>query len=89
MTGLDNHGQKISNKQKKNRIFEKEQCDKIAENFKRTWDVFDISYVRYKRTTDEDHITIVQKCLQKLFDDGEIYIKATLGCIVKLLKGLL
>ena len=36
MTGLDNRGQKISNKQKKNRIFEKEQCDKIAENFKRT-----------------------------------------------------
>jgi hypothetical protein len=24
-----------------------------------------------------------------LFDDGEIYIIATLGCIVKLLKGLL
>jgi methionyl-tRNA synthetase len=36
MTGIDEHGQKKSANQQKNGIFEKEQCDKIAENFKRT-----------------------------------------------------
>ena len=72
---------KKSVNQQKNGIFEKEQCDKIVENFKRACYVFDISYDRYIRTTDEVQITVVQKCLQKLFDDREIYKKATLCCI--------
>jgi len=67
---------KNSADQQKNRIFEKEQCDKIADYFKRACDVFGISYNRYKRTTDEDQIKVVQKCLQKLFYDGEIYKKS-------------
>ena len=67
---------KKSVNQQKNGIFEKEQCDKIAENFKCACDVFDISYDRYIRTTDEGQITVVQKCLHKLFDDGEIYKKS-------------
>ena len=50
---------KNSADQQKNRIFEKEQCDKIADNFKRACDVFGISYNRYKRTTDEDQIKVV------------------------------
>ena len=54
---------KNSAEQQKNRIFEKEQCDKIADYFKRACDVFGISYNRYKRTTDEDQIKVVQKCL--------------------------
>ena len=83
MTGLDEHGQKVSQSAKKNGISEKEQCDKIAENFKHACDVFDISYDRYIRTTDEDHVTVVQKCLQKLFDDGEIYKKSYTGLYSK------
>ena len=89
MTGLDEHGQKISQSvNKKIGNSEKEQCDKIVENFKHACDVFGISYARYIRTTDKDHITVVQKCLQMLFDYGEILKKATQGCLAKPPKGL-
>ena len=78
----------MSANQQKNRIFEKEQCDKIADNFKRACDVFGISYNRYKRTTDEDQITFVKNVYKSCSMIEKSIKKATLCCISKLLRVL-
>ena len=79
---------KKSANQQKNGIFEKEQCDKIAENFKRACDVFDISYDRHIRTTDEDQITFVKNVYKSCSMIEKSIKKATLCCISKLLRVL-
>ena len=73
MTGLDEHGQKVQQSAEKNNIEPQEFCDKIAGEFKSMCESLNINYDRYIRTTDADHKKTVQDCLQKLFDNGEIY----------------
>src|SRR5258708_18906196 len=46
--------------------------DKISEEFKKAWKLLNIDYVRFIRTTDEDHIKVAQDFLQKLYDKGAI-----------------
>lgn len=73
LTGLDEHGLKVSQSAEKEGIDEKQHCDAIADNFIHLCKLFNIDNDRYIRTTDDDHKAVVQSCLQKLFDDGEIY----------------
>jgi methionyl-tRNA synthetase len=42
-------------------------------NFKNAWTDLGIEYDIFFRTTDEFHIKAVQKCLQELWDKGDIY----------------
>ncbi len=73
MTGTDEHGQKCSQsaKQKKQPI--QNYCDEMAQRFEQTWNVLDISYNRFFRTTASWHKKAVQKCLQELYDNKQIY----------------
>jgi methionyl-tRNA synthetase len=45
----------------------------MAENFKRAWSEMDISNDIFFRTSTPTHAKVVQACLQKLYDKGEIY----------------
>ena len=73
LTGTDEHGQKIQEAAKKRGKTPKEYADEISLAFKNLWDEFDISYDRFIKTTDEDHIKSVQKAFETMYNNGDIY----------------
>ncbi len=73
LTGSDEHGQKIQDKAAAAGKTPKQYVDEIVSNIKDLWDLLDISYDRYIRTTDDYHVEAVQKIFKRLYDQGEIY----------------
>lgn len=73
LTGTDEHGQKIETRASEAGKSPKEFVDNIVSGIKDLWELMDISYDRFIRTTDEEHKEIVQKIFQKLYDKGDIY----------------
>ena len=72
-TGTDEHGQKIEENAKSMNIEPKAFVDKHANEIKDLYKMFNISYDKFVRTTDEEHVEQVQKIFQKLYDQGDIY----------------
>ncbi|WP_457755802.1 methionine--tRNA ligase [Thermodesulfatator indicus] len=73
LTGTDEHGDKIVQAAQKQGLSPKEYVDKISALFKDAWKLLNISYSRFIRTTDPDHVKVVQYVLQKIYDQGDIY----------------
>ena len=73
MTGTDEHGQKIEEAAKKRGFKPQEYADEVSMKFKNLWDYFEISYDKYFRTTDKDHIKTVQSAFSKMLEKGDIY----------------
>lgn len=73
MTGTDEHGQKIEEKAKAKGMTPKEYVDDFVVRAKDLWKILKISYDKYMRTTDEDHVKAVQKIFEKLYEQGDIY----------------
>lgn len=73
LTGTDEHGQKIQRIADEKGVTPKEYVDGIVAGIKDLWQLMNISYDRFIRTTDEYHIEAVQKIFQKLYDKGDIY----------------
>ena len=73
LTGTDEHGQKIQKKAEEAGVTPQEYVDKIVDNTKELWAELGITYDKFIRTTDEEHVAIVQKIFKKLYDQGDIY----------------
>ena len=73
LTGLDEHGQKVQQAAAKAGIEPQAYCDKLAPEFERLWTKLNISHNAFIRTSESGHKTIVQRYLQKLFDNQLIY----------------
>ena len=73
LTGTDEHGQKIEEAAKKRGKSPKEYADEISAKFKELWDEFEISYDKFIRTTDPEHIRGVQKAFLEMYKKGDIY----------------
>lgn len=74
LTGTDEHGKKIEETAIKNNIKPIELCNKYSEEFKKLNNNIKTKYDNFIRTTDEDHILLVQEALKKVLDDGNIYL---------------
>ncbi len=73
LTGTDEHGQKIEKEAAKRGVTPLQFIDPLVAQLKDMWKLLDISYDRFIRTTDEDHVQCVQKIYQKLYESGDIY----------------
>ena len=73
LTGMDEHGQKIQEKAEEASLPPQKYVDGIAEISKKVWDIMDISYDDFIRTTEERHKVIVEKIFQRFLDNGDIY----------------
>ncbi|MBE5740920.1 MAG: methionine--tRNA ligase [Clostridiales bacterium] len=73
MTGTDEHGQKIEMKAQEQGVSPKVFVDDVAGKIKNLWDLMNISYDKFIRTTDADHEKTVQKIFKKFYDQGDIY----------------
>ena len=73
LTGSDEHGQKIEELAKAAGVSPKEYVDGVAAQIRAVWDCMNISYDRFIRTTDEDHVRSVEAIFRKLVEQGDIY----------------
>jgi methionyl-tRNA synthetase len=74
LTGTDEHGLKIQQAAEKKGITPKELADETHKKFKELWELLNISYDRFIRTTDPDHIEAVKHIFQKCYENGDIYL---------------
>ncbi len=68
LTGVDEHGQKVQRAAAKAGIDPKKYCDGMVSRFQNLWKRLNISNNAFIRTTDANHIEIVQRYLQQLYD---------------------
>ena len=73
LTGTDEHGEKIEKKAKEAGVTPKEFVDNIASDVKKIYDLLKVSYDRFIRTTDEDHVKTIQHMFEKMYKQGDIY----------------
>ncbi|TKS60119.1 MAG: methionine--tRNA ligase [Nitrospira sp.] len=79
LTGLDEHGQKVQQAAAKAGIDPQAHCDKLAPQFQTLWKRLNISNDAFIRTTDLSHKSVVQRCLQDLYDKQLIYQDSYIG----------
>jgi methionyl-tRNA synthetase len=79
LTGTDEHGQKIYEEAQKRGVTPRQLCDEMAASFKAAWEEMDISFDRFIRTTETEHVAVVRAFVQRLYDRGEIYEGAYRG----------
>lgn len=72
-TGTDEHGQKIEEKAKAEGITPKEFVDRVAGMIQKNWDLMNVSYDNFIRTTQPYHERQIQKIFKRLYDQGDIY----------------
>ncbi len=73
MTGTDEHGQKVEQKAAEKGVTCKQFVDDVAGEVKRIWDLMNVSYDKFIRTTDDYHVEAVKKIFTKLYKQGDIY----------------
>jgi len=74
LTGTDEHGLKIQKSAEEKGMDPKELADKNSAVFKNLWDHIGISYDRFIRTTDPDHVELVKEMFIKSYERGDIYL---------------
>ncbi len=72
-TGTDEHGQKIEEKAAAAGVTPRQFVDGVAAQIRQIWDLMNVSYDKFIRTTDEDHEKQIQKIFKKLYEQGDIY----------------
>ena len=72
MTGTDEHGLKVEQKAAAKGVTCKEFVDEVAGEIKRLWDLMDVSYDKFIRTSDDYHVAAVQKMFKKFYEQGDI-----------------
>jgi methionyl-tRNA synthetase len=72
LTGTDEHGQKVEKAAQGRGLTPKAHADSMSVNFQKLWEKLDITNDAFIRTTDKEHVAVVQELLQKLFDQGEL-----------------
>ncbi len=75
VTGTDEHGDKNYRAAIAAGLKPKEFVDRIAEVFRKGFDLLNISYDYFVRTTDPAHQKFVQSMLKSAYAKGEIYYK--------------
>ena len=73
LTGTDEHGIKIQKTAASRGITPKQLCDENSQQFKDAWKVLNFDYSKFIRTTDEQHVKVVQHIFKKLSEQGDIY----------------
>jgi methionyl-tRNA synthetase len=73
ITGTDEHGQKIQRTAEERGVSPQAHCDEFAAGFARLWELLNISWDRFIRTTEPRHNVIVNEFFQRVWDRGDIY----------------
>ena len=74
LTGTDEHGLKIEKEADLRGMAPKDLADSVHIKFKELFSELNISYDRFIRTTDADHIKTVRLAFEKLLKNGDVYL---------------
>lgn len=74
LTGTDEHGLKIEQKADALGISPQAYVDGMAAQIKSLWKMLEITNDKFIRTTDKTHVAAVQKIVQHLIDQGDVYL---------------
>lgn len=74
LTGLDEHGQKIQQKAEEAGVTPQKYVDRMAKGVKELWQLLDISYDKFIRTTDDYHEKVVADVFERLLAQDDIYL---------------
>lgn len=74
LTGTDEHGQKIERTAEGLGVSPKQYVDEMADIIKKLWDLLDIDYSHFIRTTDDYHEKAVQDAFEQLLSQDDIYL---------------
>ncbi len=72
-TGTDEHGQKVEEKAQAAGKTPKEFVDEVSDIIRQQFDVMNVSYDKFMRTTDPYHERQVQKIFKRFYEQGDIY----------------
>jgi len=73
LTGTDEYGTTNEKAAKEAEVSPREHVDNISKKDQEQLDLLNISYDRFIRTTDKDHMKTAQKFYSKAFENGDIY----------------
>ena len=79
LTGTDEHGDKIVQAAQKENTSPKAYADQISQLFQDLLPLLHIKNNQFIRTTDVDHIKVVEAILTKIHDSGDIYFSSYEG----------
>ncbi|MGI6591030.1 MAG: methionine--tRNA ligase [Eggerthellaceae bacterium] len=73
VTGMDEHGQKVAETAESKGMTPQDWCDSMEPVFREAWDMLDITYTDFVRTSSDRQTRTVQKFWQDLYDRGYLY----------------
>jgi methionyl-tRNA synthetase len=73
VTGMDEHGQKVADTAEGKGMSPQEWCDSMEPAFREAWDLLDIKYTDFVRTTEDRQARSVQKFWTDLYEKGWLY----------------
>lgn len=79
LTGTDEHGLKIEQKADKLGITPQAYVDGMVAQIKQLWKLLEITNDKFIRTTDEEHVKAVQKIVERLIKQGDVYLGEYVG----------
>ncbi len=73
LTGTDEHGQKVATAAQAAGKDPQTFVDSFIPAYQDAWKNYDISYTKFIRTTDPEHVKAVQHWLSAMYEKGDIY----------------
>ena len=73
VTGMDEHGQKVADTAASKGMSPQEWCDSMEPAFRDTWDLLNITYTDFVRTSSDRQTRTVQKFWNDLYEKGYLY----------------
>jgi methionyl-tRNA synthetase len=73
LTGTDEHGQKVEERALSEKMDPQKFVDSMVEPFKKVWNLYNIEYDHFVRTTDKQHEKAVIQWIEKAKKNGDIY----------------
>ncbi len=73
VTGMDEHGQKVADVAASHDMTPQAWCDSMEPAFREAWEMLDIEYTDFVRTTEPRHARTVARFWQDLYDRGWLY----------------
>lgn len=73
LTGTDEHGLKVQRAAEQRGVEPKQMADEVSTTFRALFDRLGLSYDRFIRTTDEDHVSSASEMARRMVESGDIY----------------
>src|SRR5437588_6358613 len=73
LTGTDEQATKVQEAAEAAGVTPQVFVDKLADEFKETWQKLHVEYDDFIRTTEPRHVEVVQEVFRRLRDSGDVY----------------